>query len=105
MSPHEQAGTRREAAHRESDLFAEAWRAQDRAVAILESITDGFLSLDSDWRFTYVNAAVERINGTRREDQIGKSQWELFPATRGTLLEREWRRAVAEQAAVHFEYY
>src|SRR5262249_48944583 len=28
-----------------------------------------------------------------------------FPATRGTLLEFEWRRAVAEQVAVEFEFY
>src|SRR5262249_43585472 len=48
---------------------------------------------------------AERINGIRREDQIGKNQWELFPATRGTVLEREWRRAVAEQVPVQFEYY
>src|SRR5262249_45822490 len=64
-----------------------------------------FIALDSEWRFTHVNAAAERINGLRREDQIGKNQWELFPATRGTWLEHEWRRAVAEQVAVEFENY
>jgi PAS domain S-box-containing protein len=71
----------------------------------LESITDAFVALDSKWRFTYVNAQAERINGIRREAQIGKTQWELFPATRGTVLEREWRRAVAEQVSVQFEFY
>ncbi|HEY1379348.1 MAG TPA: ATP-binding protein [Gemmataceae bacterium] len=96
---------RREAARRESELRAEVRRAQERAVAILESITDGFVALDRDWRFTYVNAEAERINGIRREDQIGQTQWELFPATRGTTLEAEWRRAVAEQVAVQFEFY
>jgi PAS domain S-box-containing protein len=101
----ELARVRREAARREDELRAEARKAQEQAAAILESITDGFLALDRDWRFTYVNAAAERINGIRREDQIGKSQWELFPATRGTLLESEWRRAVAEQVAVQFENY
>jgi PAS domain S-box-containing protein len=101
----EMARVRREAARRESELRAEARRAQEQAAAILESITDGFVALDSEWRFTHVNAEAERINGIRREDQIGKSQWELFPATRGTLLESELRRAVAEQAAVQFEFY
>src|SRR5262249_21416876 len=48
---------------------------------------------------------AERINGMRREDHFGKTQWELFPATRGTLLESEWRRAVAEQVPVQFEFY
>jgi PAS domain S-box-containing protein len=101
----EMARVRREAAHRESELRAEVRRAQEQAATILESITDGFVALDSEWRFTHANAEAERINGIRREDQIGKNQWELFPATCGTLLESEWRRAVAEQVAVQFEFY
>jgi hypothetical protein len=50
-------------------------------------------------------AESERINSIRWEDQLGKNQWELFPATRGTVHERERRRAVAEQVAVQFEFY
>jgi PAS domain S-box-containing protein len=100
----EMAHVRREAFRRESELQAEVQQAQEQASAILESITDGFLALDSEWRFTYVNAAAERINGIRREEQIGKNQWELFPATKGTVLESEWRRAVAEQVPVEFEH-
>jgi PAS domain S-box-containing protein len=101
----EMARVRREAARRETKLRAEARQAQAQAAAILESITDGFIALDREWRFTHVNAEAERINGMRREDMIGKSQWELFPATRGTMLEREWRRAENEQVAVQFEFY
>jgi PAS domain S-box-containing protein len=101
----EMARIRREAARRESELLAEARRAQQHAAEILESITDGFIALDSEWRFTHVNAEAERINGIRREEQVGQNQWELFPATRGTLLESEWRRAVAEQVPVEFENY
>jgi PAS domain S-box-containing protein len=101
----EMARLRREAAHRESALRAEARQAQEWAAVVLESITDGFIALDRDWRFTHVNAEAERINGIPREEQIGKNQWDLFPATRGTVLEREFRRAVAEQVTVQFENY
>src|SRR5262249_52516581 len=101
----EMARVRREAARREDELRAEARRAQEQASAILESITGGFLAPGRAWPFTYVHAEAEGINGIRREDQLGKNQWELFPATRGTLLESEWRRAVAEQVAVQFENY
>jgi DNA-binding response OmpR family regulator len=101
----ELARVRREAARRDDELRAEARQAQERAADILESITDGFIALDSEWRFTHANAEAERINGIRREDLIGKNQWELFPATRGTVLESELRRAVAEQGAVEFEFY
>jgi PAS domain S-box-containing protein len=101
----EMARVRREAARRENTLRAEARQAQEQAAAILESIRDGFIALDGEWRFTYVNAEAERINGMRREDLIGKNQWEVFPATLGTVLESELRRARAEQVAVQFENY
>jgi PAS domain S-box-containing protein len=101
----EMARVRRDAARREAELRAEVRQAQEQAVTILESITDGFLALDREWRFTYVNAAAERINGIPRQEQIGKNQWELFPATVGTQLEAEWRRAAAERVPVEFEFY
>src|SRR5262249_25540845 len=43
----EMARIRREATRRESELLAEARRAQQHAADILESITDGFIALDS----------------------------------------------------------
>jgi PAS domain S-box-containing protein len=96
---------RREAARRENELREEARRAHDRAADILESIADGFIALDSEWRFTHVNAEAERINGIRREDMIGKNHWDVFPASRGTRVEFEFRRARAEQVPVQFENY
>ncbi len=36
---------------------------------------------------------------------LGQDHWERFPATVGTRLEREFRRAVAEQLSVQFEDY
>jgi PAS domain S-box-containing protein len=101
----EMGRVRREAARRENELREEVRQADEKASAILESITDGFIALDSAWRFTHVNAEAERINGIRREDMIGKSQWDVFPATRGTVFEFELRRARAEQVAVQFENY
>src|SRR4051812_33122758 len=68
-----------------------------RNTEILESIADGFFTLDRDWRFVYVNAAAERMLGTRREELLGRNHWETYPATLGTVGEREYRRAVREQ--------
>jgi len=45
----------------------------------------------------------ERIFGLPREDLLGKNHWELFPATVGTTIETEFRRAAAEQVAIEFE--
>ena len=35
--------------------------AQERAETILASINDGLIVLDGEWRFTYANAAAERM--------------------------------------------
>ena len=83
----------------------EAAAANQRSSNILESINEGFLSLDRVWRLTYFNSAAERINQLAREEVLGKDHWKLFPGTVGTKLEREFRRAVADKVAVSFENY
>ena len=88
------AAARREAAARRAET-----------VHVLESITEGFAALDRDWRVTYFNAAAERLNGVRRENVLGRTHWELYPATIGTELERQYRRAMADRVAVRFENY
>ena len=79
-------------------------REAERQIATtLESITDGFMRLDREWRVVYVNAEAERLNRLARSDTLGKTLWELFPATVGTKMEAEYRRCVAEQVTVEFE--
>ena len=71
----------------------------------LESIGDGFFACDADWRFVYVNAPAERILGIRRDEVLGRSHWEVFPLTLGTVLEREYRRAAAGEIRDFENYY
>ena len=72
-------------------------------VATLESITDGFMRFDREWRVAHMNAEAERIVQRRRDEVLGKSLWELWPATVGTKLEAEYRRAVIEQVTIELE--
>ncbi len=67
-------------------LAEEALRARKAAEAaaselerILESITDGFCSLDRDYRYKYVNRQAEEILGRRRGELLGKSALEGYP--------------------------
>jgi PAS domain S-box-containing protein len=76
---------------------------EERITSILESITDGFVVLDSQWRYTYVNAMAERIFGQSREELLGKNCWEVFPAAVGTIGYRECHRAMSEGVRVQFE--
>jgi PAS domain S-box-containing protein len=67
-------------------------RAEEQVRVTLESIGDGFFAVDEGWRFTYVNAAAERLLGVPRDQLIGHPLWEAFALARGTLLEQEYRR-------------
>ena len=48
-----------------------AARAKREVDAILASISDGFIALDNDWRYTYVNPAAERITGRTEKAAVG----------------------------------
>jgi len=94
-----------EAADRERTLRSQAEAAQEHVTTILESISDAFLALDEQWRFTYVNAETERASGMSRGELIGKVFWEVFPETRGTNLETQYRRAMTERVVTQLEHY
>src|SRR5438445_13752799 len=79
--------------------------ARGLATNILESITDGFIALDHDWRFRYINASAELFLNRRRSDLLGKNYWDEFPAAIGTKVDNEYRRAVAQQTSIVFEDY
>ena len=90
-------------------LLGAAWdvterrTAQDRVVEVLEDMAVGFIAMDGDWVMTMVNAEGERIAGRRRDDLVGTSFWDAFPATVGSEFEDGYRRAAATGEAVAFD--
>ena len=99
------ATLRRDAVKIENELRREAQIARDRAETILTSISDGFMVIDRDWRYTYVNAAAQRMMRRTSAELIGKNRWEAFPEEPGSILEENYRRAMTEQTAIIFERY
>ncbi|HYD19668.1 MAG TPA: PAS domain-containing protein [Patescibacteria group bacterium] len=76
---------------------------ENETTTIIESITDAFVSVDSKWRFTYVNARAEKIYGRSRETLIGRDFWEIFPEARNTIFEETYRAAMAKREPCSFE--
>ncbi len=74
-----------------------------RTTSILESITDAFYALDTEWRFTYINSQAELLLNRTREDLLGKIIWEEFPDAVETIFQLEYRRAVTEKITVSVE--
>ncbi len=86
-----------------SSVVAEAEQREQQIAATLESVKDGFIRFDRDWRIVYANAEAERINRLERGEMLGRNLWELFPSLVGSTLETEFRRAVEQQVTVEFE--
>jgi PAS domain S-box-containing protein len=74
-----------------------------RLEAVLESVTDGFYALDTDWNYVVFNRAAEAYFGVPRDVIIGRNIWEIFPQGIGTPFEAACRAAMDEQVAATFE--
>ena len=75
------------------------------AESMLGDATDGFLVYDSEFQFTYLNGDGERLLGKPKTALLGKTQWDVFPETIGTEIERQYRRAMKERVAITFDYF
>jgi len=66
--------------HRVEDATHSATREQAfRATEVLESISEGFFTLDRDYCFAYVNREAERILEKSRGELLGKLVWDVYP--------------------------
>ncbi|HEX6315807.1 MAG TPA: ATP-binding protein [Gemmatimonadaceae bacterium] len=79
--------------------------SQQSVMATLESIADGFVTLDRDWRYRYVNAEAARLLGKTPADLIGRSIWDLFPETVESTAYRALHRVADTRTRVEFEDY
>lgn len=79
--------------------------ANAEIVQVLERVSDAFVALDANWRYTYVNEKAARIFGRSRDDLIGKHIWTELPEDTGQPLHRACEQAMREQVSVHLEDY
>jgi PAS domain S-box-containing protein len=70
---------------------------------ILESITDGFFTVDKNWNVTYWNKEAERILKMPRENILGKDLWEVYAMAKPLKFYSESSHALKEQVNVSFE--
>jgi PAS domain S-box-containing protein len=77
--------------------------AEKKPKEILESIQDGFLAVDRDWKITYINHPAALISNLEPEDLVGRNFWEAFPNLLGTPLERNYRLVMDQPKSIKFE--
>jgi PAS domain S-box-containing protein len=77
----------------------------DVVQGLLERMSDAFVCLDRDWRYTYVNRKAGEIFGRDPASLIGKHIWTEFPEGVGQPFHRAYERAVAEGTFQQLEAY
>ncbi|TAK37015.1 MAG: PAS domain-containing sensor histidine kinase [Chloroflexota bacterium] len=81
----------------------QAEAAHQRISNILESMSDAFIAVDIEGRFTYINKQAEQFLQGRSEELLGKLAHEEFPDLVGSKFHIECEKALSEQRAVEFE--
>jgi PAS domain S-box-containing protein len=77
--------------------------ANERVARLLETMSDAFYSVDREWTFTYVNLEAERLLGRGRDELVGRSLWDEFPAALDSPFETHYRAAMESGTPVSFE--
>jgi PAS domain S-box-containing protein len=70
---------------------------------VLEAISDATVSVDRDWRYTYLNRNAQELLG--RHDLLGKHLWEEFPHLEDSTFSINLRRCMEERAPAEWEAY
>jgi PAS domain S-box-containing protein len=63
------------------------------------------VSLDKEWRYTFLNDAALATHPKTREEIIGKTIWEVHPELSGTVFEKMYRDAMITQNVIETENY
>ena len=74
-----------------------------RFAGILDNLTNAFVSLDRQWRVTYINLQAESLLQKTREELLGKILWEAFPEALGSTFYRKYHEAFETLTSIRFE--
>jgi PAS domain S-box-containing protein len=94
---------RLELMRKEQELRMKAEAAEQKYRAILESISEGFLLIDRNWRVGYANEQWAALGGLQLSDAVGKVLWDLFPGLDESFFGRSYREAMETHEVVRVE--
>jgi PAS domain S-box-containing protein len=78
-------------------------KSTKRTTDILESITDAFVSVNSQWQIGYINPQAAVILGQDSQDLIGRKFWEMMPLELGKDRIKEYDLAIMNGKMESFE--
>ncbi len=81
----------------------EALKLYEEKNTILESIGDGFFTVDKNWVVTYWNKQAEKMLLVSKKEIIGHHLWQSFPDHVDSESYKNYHRAVEKKKIIHFE--
>ena len=91
---------------KEKDSQDKIIKAKDQLQTILQSISDGFFTLNKDFRYTYINdQAAVMVGKNNAKDLQGKLLFEEFPQAIGTAYDKMYHDAMQNRKVIHFDEY
>lgn len=79
--------------------------AQKNMQTILNRINDGMISVDNEWRYTFLNDAALTTRTIGREAVLGKVLWDMHPGIKGTVFWDKYHEAMQTKKTVEVEGY
>jgi len=71
----------------------------------LSSIKDGFVILNKDSKYVFVNEKAVKLLGKKAENLLGKNIWDEFPEKEGDLFYDNYQKALKTNTPISFENY
>lgn len=71
----------------------------------LESIQDGFYTLDNKWNVSYWNSVAEQISGINQEEMIGKNFWEVYEGEISKRIYSKFHKAKEQNKRTRLEVF
>lgn len=71
----------------------------------MDSVSDGVIVYDHDWRFIYLNRSAALVAAKPRDALIGRTLWEMYPELVGGELHQRYLEAQRSFSQVSFEYF
>ena len=81
-----------------SELFSQVNRLQEQYRVVTEALNDAVFTLDVEARFTFGNAAGERLTGYRLDELLGRPFMDLVAPENLPELTDRFRRAIAGES-------
>lgn len=80
-------------------------RKEKELETVFNRINDSVVSVDNNWRYTFLNDIALSTHPLGKEETLGKVIWDIHPDMRGTIFWEKYHEAMQTKKVVEIESY